>query len=136
MWINIFVKKNGYVKRTGSANWEGIVWNEIVSIEAQKKYPDRKSVTKEHVVHLKCIRTELVKNTVNGMISIGKISEIIDELMIFATITHEEDAILRKHKLTSSMPSGYGQISDTLYRGPFARYRVAGIQFRDLRKAT
>lgn len=131
-----FCYKHGYIKRTGSADWGGIVWNEIVSIEAQKKHPDRKSVTKEHVVPLKRIRLELLKNTVEGRISLAKISEIIDELLIFATITKEEDATLRKHKLTSSMPQGYDQISNALYGDPFARYKVAGIKFKDLRKTT
>ena len=49
-----FCYKNGYIKRTGNADWEGMVWNETVSLKA-KNEPNRKKVVKEHVIPQKCV---------------------------------------------------------------------------------
>ena len=123
-----FCFKNEYVRKSGAADWESIVWNETVS-KAAEKIKDRKLVVKEHVVPLRRITKELkilaeTKNT-----SLSHISKCLDQLIFFATITKEEDALLRKNKLHSRMPPEYDEKDHILYRDPFARYKIVGIEY-------
>ncbi len=123
-----FCYKNGYVKKTGTANWEGIVWNENVSLNA-KSENNRKKVVKEHVIPLKRITQELEKLVESKKTKLEEIAECLDRLVVFATITKDEDKRLREAKLHSKMPSAYDQVGHELYKDPFARYKVVGIQY-------
>ena len=123
-----FCYKHGYVKKTGTADWEGIVWNETVSLEA-KLENNRKNVVKEHVIPLKRITQELVQLAESNITSLKDIAECLDKLVVFATITKEEDKRLRDQKLNSKMPAGYDLEGDPLYKDPYARYKVTGIEY-------
>jgi hypothetical protein len=119
--------KNNLVTVTGKANWDKILWNGYVSKNAAIEI-DRKKVTKEHIVPLKVIVHELTLLNTKAEISLETIQNCIDNLLMFATITKEEDAKLRSLKLTSSMPVGYQLSNDPLYGDKFSRYKLAGIE--------
>jgi hypothetical protein len=122
-----FCYKNGYVTRTGRAKWADIFWNERVSVMARKETL-KKNVVKEHVIPLHCITQELVAQFQSNVMSLEEIAHFLDEKIIFATITKQEDKRLRDAKLNSSMPEGYKQQGHPLYQDSFARYKVAGIE--------
>ena len=128
-----FCYRNGYIKKTGAANWEGIVWNETVSLAAlnlaKDKAGNRRKVVKEHVVPLKVITVALCELRDKNNISVSEIAKCLDRLVNFATITKEEDTLLRQAGLSSKMPPGYYQKNHRLYQDPFSRYRSAGIAF-------
>ena len=129
--------KKGYVTKTGSPNWDMIFFNEneFLSADARVLFNSevkvtaelKKQVRKEHVIPLNIIIRELVKNYENGKKSVEDIASIIDELLIFATITKAEDSKLRENNLNASMPEGYYNPGDPLYMDRFARYKVANI---------
>lgn len=123
-----FCYTKGYVRKTGSPNWDAIVWKEYVSLAA-KEETNRKEVVKEHVVPLKRITEELRKLAIKKEfdVNIEEIKAILDELLIFATITKEEDKRLRSLGLTSKMPEEYDLTGSEIYNNHFARYVVAGI---------
>ncbi len=123
-----FCYKNDYVKRTGAANWEAIVWNETVSIKA-KNTTNRKEVVKEHVIPLKRITQELEKLSELNNTSLEAIARCLDELTIFATITKDEDKSLREEKLNSKMPPEYDEEGHELFHDPYARYKKVGIEY-------
>jgi hypothetical protein len=123
-----FCYKNDYVKKTGTANWESIVWNETVSLKA-KVEEDRKKVVKEHVVPLKRITQELAKLAESKNTSLISIAKCLDKLTVFGTITKEEDKLLRDNRLHSSMPEEYDLKDHALYKNPHARYIVSGILY-------
>ena len=116
------------MRKSGTADWEGIVWNEAVS-KAAKNIKDRKKVVKEHVIPLKRITLELKKLAEANKTSLTDISNCLDQMVFFATITKEEDAILRENKLSSSMPVEYDQEEHILYKDPYARYKIVGIEY-------
>lgn len=122
-----FCYKNGYVRKSGSANWHEIVLNEYVSDEAQKTR-DRSLMVKEHVVPLKRIVYELVQLSKKEGFSKEDISNCLDRLVTFATITKNEDQLLRKAKLSRSMPKEYDDKNNQLYKDRFARYKKVGIK--------
>lgn len=119
-----FCYKNGYVKKTGRADWEAIVWRENVS-RAASRTTIRTDVVKEHVIPMKRIRKDLLALSDT---TIDSIEKYLDEHLILSTITKEEDSLLRMNKLTSSMPPEYDNPSHRLFRDKFARYKVAGIK--------
>lgn len=123
-----FCYKNGYVKKTGTADWEGIVWNETVSVKA-KKERNRKNVVKEHLIPLKRITEELKKLSKSGKISLKDIGQCLNDYVTFATITKEEDKLLRENKLHSKMPPEYDLIGHQYYKDPYARYKIIGIKY-------
>jgi len=123
-----FCYKHGYIKRTGTADWEGIVWNETVSLKAINE-KNRKNVVKEHVIPLKRITQELAILADKNTIQITDISKCLDKLIVFATITKEEDKLLRDNRLHSKMPVGYDLKGDALYKDPYARYKAVGIEY-------
>lgn len=124
-----FCYKHGYVKKTGRANWEGMVWNETVSLKAKLEKYDRKKVVKEHVIPLKRIIQELTILAESKVASLNNIAKCLDKLIVFATITKEEDKLLRDNKLNSKMPEGYDLKGDPLYKNPYARYIHVGIEY-------
>lgn len=118
--------RRGIVKRTGRAHWEGVVWKDIVSVSARSE-SDRKRVVKEHVVPLKVIETKLRDLAAAGRISLDDIAAILEELTHFGTITKEEDAKLRKARLSKAMPEGFFQKGHRYYNDILARYKEVGI---------
>ena len=130
-----FCYKKGYVRSSGSANWERITWSEYVSNKAQK-INDRKLVVKEHVVPLKRITLELIKLSKNQNFSREDISDCLDTLVIFATITKEEDQLLRIAKLSRSMPNEYDDKTSHLYKDQFARYKKIGIKVSKVERSS
>jgi hypothetical protein len=126
--------KNNFVKRTGHANWEGVVWNGFVSVEA-RQLGDRKKVVKEHVVPLRVVTQLLVELGKSSKLSCDAIAALLDKYVIFATISKREDELLRKNKLTSSMPKGYHEKGDPLYNNLLARYMAVGILLEDIQPA-
>jgi len=122
-----FCYKKGYVNGNGNADWGQIFWNEYVSSKAMEK-TERSMVRKEHVIPLKRIRQELEKLAETNKTSLEDIAACLDKLVIFATITREEDRKLTAAGLHDRMPPGYDQDGHRLYSNPFARYEITGIQ--------
>jgi hypothetical protein len=130
--------KHGFVNRNGGAKWEALVWKGVVSVEARKLKDEistkvksdklaleevRKKVVKEHVVPLKVI-TNLLEGLTDT--STGSIAAVLDEYILFGTITKDEDKKLRKAGLNSKMPTDdEGNEWDGNDR--LARYRAVGI---------
>lgn len=126
---------NGYANRNGKADWEKIVWgvNETISVNAYATR-NRKEVVKEHVIPLKRIITELKQLSLIKNQELETIKSCIDGLLLFATITKEEDRRLRELKLTSSMPKEYDDPKHDLYLNPYSRYVIARIELAQLSK--
>ena len=122
--------KHNHVNRSGKANWEGMVWKGFVSAEAAV-ISNRKDVVKEHVIPLKVITKILLDHSKTGNFSLESIAKILDENLIFATISQREDKLLRDAKLTSKMPHGFWEPGHTLYNDQFARYKEVGISMLD-----
>lgn len=114
------------VKRTGRADWEGVVWKGIVSVAARSESA-RKRVVKEHVVPLKVITTKLQDLAESGKTSLEDIAKVLKDLTHFGTITKEEDAKLRKAGVNRSMPDGYFQKGHPYHNDILARYKEARI---------
>jgi addiction module HigA family antidote len=121
-----FCYKNGYVNANGGAKWEGILWHESVSIAAQATQ-DRRKVLKEHVVPLARITKELEKLADSDRTSLDDIEQCLIRYVHFATVTKDEDKLLRDANLDRSMPAGFDIPGDPLYGDIFARYRHVGI---------
>ncbi|MDP3777561.1 MULTISPECIES: hypothetical protein [Methylotenera] len=122
--------KNGFVNRSGMADWEGMVWHGIVSIEA-RLLGDRKQVVKEHVVPLRIITQMLTEHAASGDFSCESIADLLDRYLVFATISKREDALLRQNGLTSQMPEGFYQMGNPLHKNLLARYLAVGIQLEE-----
>jgi len=118
--------KHGHVKKTGTAHWESILWTTNVSRDA-RSIGDRKQVVKEHVVPLKVIREMLIELSRTGKATLEGIAIVLDENVRFATISKDEDRILRKHGLSSKMPEGFHKTGHELCGDLFARYKFVGI---------
>jgi hypothetical protein len=119
--------KNNYVNSKGRPVWNKIYWSEIVSVKASHT-KDKKEVVKEHVVPLKVITDLLISYSNKNDIDSNQIKAILDKHLIFATITKEEDAELRKKKLVSKMPDAFYDKGNYLYGDLFARYKVTEIE--------
>lgn len=122
--------KHGYINRSGKADWDKLLWSGHVS-KAAMLTRDKAEVTKEHVVPLKLIGRTLLEKAQQASISLREIEEVIDRLLVFATITRDEDAQLRRLKLGSAMPEAFFDEASALHGDVFARYRVAGIELFD-----
>jgi len=121
-----FCYKNGYINKNGIAKWDDIFWKEWVSIEANKTR-DKKKVTKEHVVPLKVVTTKLL--LLGKKATEEQIVQTLDKHLIFATITKEEDKILRDLGLNSKMPKGFYEEGNLYYNDLFSRYKEANISY-------
>lgn len=119
--------KNGHVKRTGTAHWESVVWKGNVSLHA-RKLGDRKLVVKEHAMPLLVIRGLLKDLFHAGNATLDGIAKLLDENVVFATISKEEDAHLRRLGLTSKMPDGFVMPGNALCGDLLARYKFADIE--------
>ena len=119
--------RNRIIKRTGQANWEGVVWKDFVSMAARKLQPDRKHVVKEHLVPLKVIEMKLRELVAAEKTSLEDIASVLEKLTHFGTITKEEDAELRAAGLSRKMPEGFFIQGHRYYNDILARYKDVGI---------
>jgi len=117
--------KHGHVKSTGAAHWESIVWKGSVSRDA-RRLGDRKLVVKEHVVPLKVVREMLIDLSRTGKVTLEGIA-LLDANVRFATISKDEDRILRSNGLASKMPEGFYTLGHEWCGDLFARYKFVGI---------
>jgi len=120
--------KHGYVNRSGKAKWTDLFWKEIVSKEA-KKTNDRKMVIKEHIIPLRVITYKLEQLAKKKTISLSAIQAVLDKYTLFATITRQEDQLLRDAKLNSKMPDEFYDENSPMYDDLFARYKKVGIEY-------
>lgn len=122
-----FCYRHGLVTSSGKANWGKLFWYGHVSIQAAQE-TDKTRVVKEHVVPLKVITQKLQQLSADKPLSLEEIAACIDENLIFATITKEEDKRLREAGLNSKMPEAYYQPGHILFNDKFARYKKVGIE--------
>ena len=123
-----FCYANDIVTKSGKASPEKLEGTQWVS-EGYRALPDDKKnsthiVKKEHVVPLSVIKGKL--RALSGF-NLGAIQECLEENLLFATITKEEDAMLKAIGCNDSMPAEYYDESHELYMDPWARYEKAGI---------
>ena len=119
--------RKGIVKRTGTADWESVVWKGVVSTRARSLEPDRSQVVKEHVVPIRAI-ARLLSNLVSaGQTGLADIAGVLDKYTVFGTITKYEDQLLRTAGLTSTMPEGFFEPGHLYYQDVLARYKAVGI---------
>jgi hypothetical protein len=116
---------NGYVTKNCNPKWSDILWDKNVS-NAAKIQINKQNVVKEHVVPINVIKSELQKLTPSC--TLNDIKMVLDEFLIFATITKEEDNRLSKLGFKQKMPKAYYDMSDILYNDKFSRYKKAGIE--------
>jgi hypothetical protein len=115
------------VNKNGKAKWDLIFWRGYVSEEANRLESRNKDfVVKEHVVPMKVIVDELARIPVSDL-SVQRIKHVLDSLIVFATITKEEDARLSANGLKSAMPSLH-QNFEELCKMRFERYEKVGIK--------
>lgn len=118
--------KNNYVTKSGNPKWDDILWNGYVSVNASKM-SSRKDVVKEHVIPLKVITKFLLDQAKKRDLDTDEISRIIDGMLIFATITKDEDKKLSEIGLKSEMPDGYFESDSIHFKDVFSRYKEAKI---------
>lgn len=120
-----FCYKKGYVTKSGKPAWKKIFWNECVSVEAEK---NGGKVVKEHIVPISVIKDMLLKLGPNA--TIKDIQKILDDFVMFATITKEENETLNNVGLKSKMPDTCYDKNSSLKKGfdKFARYTKTNIQ--------
>lgn len=111
----------GHVTKSGKAKWSDILWSGNTSKLASKTR-DPKAVVKEHVIPLNVITDKLKTLARDNKTSKFDIKNVLDKYIIFATITKEEDALLREAKLTSTMPDDWNG------KDLWARYKKVGIK--------
>ena len=120
--------KNGFVKRTGKADWNGVLWKGIVSAAARSQ-ADPQLIVKEHVVPLKVI-SQLLRELQNY--SLDEIKKVLDKYTLFGTITKVEDSQLRAAGLTSAMPEGFFEPGHKYHDVLLARYQHVGIKIESI----
>lgn len=118
-----FCYKHGYVNRSGKANSELIRGSEYVS-PAAALLADKTAVVKEHVVPLREITARLMKIEEPTP---DKVRSILDDIVVFATITKEEDGRVSSLGLKSKMPEEYYDPQHCWFNDPFARYHKADV---------
>jgi hypothetical protein len=115
------------VNKNGKAKWDLIFWRGYVSEEAHRVESRNKDlVVKEHVVPMKVIVDELAKIPIQEL-SIHRIKHVLDRLIVFATITKEEDTRLSANGLKSAMPRLHKDFEE-LCKMKFDRYEKVGIK--------
>ncbi|MFM2249651.1 MAG: hypothetical protein RLZZ358_578 [Bacteroidota bacterium] len=119
------------VNKNGKAKWDLIFWRGLVSKEALKIETKNKDlVVKEHVVPMKVIVNELARIPIQEL-SVQRIKYVLDSLIVFATITKQEDARLSANGLKSAMPKVHHNF-EQLCEMRFGRYEHVGIQLINL----
>jgi len=118
--------EHNLITKGGKANWGKIFWRGYTSINANLLNRKNKSlVVKEHVIPLNIIVSFLSKIPIKEL-SIEKVKEILDSLLIYATITKEEDKLISKLGLARKMTIEYENIEE-LKANAFDRYKHANI---------
>ncbi len=81
----------------------------------------KSEVILDHSVPVKCIYDELEYLYAKRLLTVGRVEKLLRRMVVCALITREEDAMLSKAGLRSSMPDGWPD-------DVFARYRECGIK--------
>lgn len=116
--------QNGFVNKNNYADWNQIFWTGYVSEGALAlNSRNRSEVIKEHVIPMKVIVNELLNHAKADKIELAEIKAVLDALLVYATITKEEDALLNKSGFKSKLPPNTNP-----YENPLARYHSAGIK--------
>lgn len=111
----------------GKAKWSKLFWMGYTSVKANALDKKNKSlVVKEHVIPLNIIVSFLSNIPLNEL-SINKVKEVLDSLLIYATITKEEDAVMTKLGYRNKMPQIYETIED-IKANAFERYKESKIE--------
>jgi hypothetical protein len=133
---------HGFVTRSLKADWHKIDFNreltegivELIeehTISGLKKMKSKLYVKKEHVIPIGVIEQKLLE--LGNKVSLEDIAKVLNENLIYATISKAEDAMLRDKNtaggnLSSKMPAEYYDKDHELYGDPFARYKIKGIK--------
>lgn len=118
--------EHNLLTKGGKANWGKIFWMGYTSINANLIDRKNKSlVVKEHVIPLNIIVSFLSKIPIKELSTL-KVKEILDSLLIYATITKEEDSKLNEVGLRNKMSIKYETIEE-LKINAFDRYKQANI---------
>lgn len=111
----------------GKAKWSKLFWVGYTSVKANALDKKNKSlVVKEHVIPLNII-VSFLSNIPLEELSLKKIKEVLDSLLIYATITKEEDAVLTKLGYRNKMPRTYETIEE-IKANAFERYKASKIE--------
>lgn len=114
--------EHNLITKGGKANWGKIFWMGYTSINANLIDRKNKSlVVKDHVIPLNIIVSFLSKIPINELSTL-KVKEILDSLLIYATITKKEDAELNKLGLRNKMLIEHKTIKE-LKANAFERYK-------------
>jgi len=130
-----FCYKNDLVTRSGLVNWGALPWKYTISAGAEKirlanphklsKSAMSQLVIKEHVVPLRVIETMLLELVDTGNLTCESIAAVLDQFVVFATITKTEDQVLVRQGLKDSMPEDWHPQTGSV----FARYDKVGIRY-------
>ncbi len=122
--------QNGYVTNN-KADWKKIFWSKYVSMEAQKLMTNsNKEVVKEHVVPLKTI-VKILDSIPKDSLNQNLLKDILDKIVVFATITKHEDRLLTQSGLKSKMPFDF-ETFENVSSDLFARYNFVGIKILEI----
>ena len=121
-----FCYKHGYVNSNGRAKWSNIRWKEYVSKDGDSTRDKDLTIEKEHIVPLKVITKKLLE--LGKDVTIKQIELLLEEWLMFSTITHVEDKILNSNGVREKMPDEFYDENHELYGDKFARYKVCGIE--------
>jgi hypothetical protein len=114
---------------SGAAHWEALMWRTITSKNAMAVHGQRDLVVKEHAVPLKVLGHKLLElEVIDRVVPLDAIRRVVDRYGMFATITKDEDADLRRMGLGSAMPNEFYDASSELFESPLARYTKAGFE--------
>ena len=124
--------KHNYTSKNGTATWAmltGTQWvtDDFLEID-ENDWSSQTIVTKEHIVPLKVIIEEVLKTD----LSLESIEATLNEFLIYASITKEEDKKLSKAGLGSKMPDEYYDPQSIYYMDKFSRYKIAGIKLKKM----
>jgi len=105
----------------GTTCFEGYKSEMVRNAERRGKPLTKSEVILDHSVPVKCIYDELEDLYAKRLLTVGRVEKLLRRMVVCALITREEDAMLSKAGLRSSMPEGWPD-------DVFARYRECGIQ--------
>jgi hypothetical protein len=119
--------EHNLITKSGKANWGKLFWMGYTSVKANALDKKNKSlVVKEHVIPLNII-VSFLSGIPTDELSIKKVKEILDSLLIYATITREEDAVMNKLGFRNKMPKIYTTVED-IKANAFERYKESKIE--------
>lgn len=129
-----YCHKHGLLNSRGNANWNGTLWQGIVSTSAWdiKRKPGQR-FHREHVVPIHVISQLLIAlpmSTYSGP-SLVDTANLIDRYLRYATITKAENSALN-NGLRSTMPTGFTTFGNPIFDDPLARYKEKKIAYGDV----